>query len=409
LNQGKIGRSLRLYYFFYFCAIGVIEPYLNLYFRHLGFSGRQIGLLSGMPGLIHAVFPFLWTALADARRQRNEVFLFNTWATCIAFSLLFSTNRFWPLFLATMLFTIFRSPLIPLLNAFALQYGKERKVDFGRFRVWGSLGYILAAIVLGKLIDLTGSRVALYGILVAFLLCGFTWGRGIPWKGGGLERFRREFGEALRKKRLLAFLLVGQLTWMSWAAYSNFFTIHLEALRISKGFAGWAWALGVASEVALMFGWRRIASRFRSQDLLTAALILIAARWFLYSLARDTVAILSIQLLHGITFASFYLSSMAILDEMSPPGLKATSQGMYSAITFGLGSFLGGLGSGLLFDRFGMVVLFRASSLLALIALSVYLTGACPARCACKGGELQGLEGRNGPGEGDSISGGPNP
>jgi PPP family 3-phenylpropionic acid transporter len=160
---------------------------------------------------------------------------------------------------------------------------------------------------------------------------------------------------------------------MSWAAYSNFFTIHLEALGISKGFAGWAWALGVVSEVVLMFGWRRIASRFRSQDLLTFALILIAARWFLYSLARGTMAILSIQLLHGVTFASFYLSSMALLDEMTPPGLKATSQGMYSALTFGLGSFLGGLVSGLLFDRFGMVVLFRASSLLALIALSAYL------------------------------------
>jgi PPP family 3-phenylpropionic acid transporter len=372
LSQDKIGRSLRLYYFFYFCAIGVIEPYLNLYFRHLGFSGRQIGLLSGVPGLIHAVFPFLWTALADARQQRQQVFLFNTWATPLAFLSLLFAHNFGPLFLATILFTVFRSPLIPLLNAFSLQHGKEKRIDFGRFRVWGSLGYILAAIVLGKLIDLTSARTALYGILIAFLLCGLTWGKGTSWKGEAFEGFRKEFSKVLREKRLLAFLLVGHLTWMSWAAYSNFFTIHLEALGISKGVAGWAWALGVVSEVALMFGWRRISSRFRSPDLLSWALLLIAARWFLYSLARDAVAILPLQLLHGITFAAFYLSSMAILDEMAPASLRATSQGMYSALTFGLGSFLGGLGSGFLFDQFGMAFLFRVSSLLALIALAWY-------------------------------------
>jgi PPP family 3-phenylpropionic acid transporter len=160
---------------------------------------------------------------------------------------------------------------------------------------------------------------------------------------------------------------------MSWAAYSNFFTIHLEDLGISKGFAGWAWALGVVSEVAIMFGWRRVSSRFRSRDLLSFALIVIAIRWFLYSLARGPLAILSIQLLHGIAFATFYLSSMAILDEMTPPALKATSQGMYSALTFGLGSFLGGAISGLLFDQLGMVALFRVSSIMALLALWLYM------------------------------------
>lgn len=369
-----MGRRLRSYYFFYFCAIGAIEPYLNLYFRHLGFSGRQIGLLSGTPGLIFAIFPFLWTALADLRRQRSQVFLFNTWASFLPLLLLLVADGFYLLFLATILFAIFRSPLIPLLNAFALQYGKEKKIDFGRFRVWGSLGYILAAIVLGKLIDLTSSRAALYGMLVAFGLCGLSWGRGAAWKGEPYEGFWREFGRALREKRLLAFLLVGHLTWMSWSAYSNFFTIHLENLGISKGTAGWAWGLGVASEAILMFGWRRIASRFRPQDLLKVGLILIAARWFLYSLAQSPLAILSIQLLHGVTFALFYLASMAILDEMTPPGLKATSQGMYSAFTFGLGSLLGGLGSGFLFDQFGMAFLFRVSSLLALIALLLYST-----------------------------------
>ena len=122
-----------------------------------------------------------------------------------------------------------------------------------------------------------------------------------------------------------------------------------------------------------MFGWRRIASRFPARDLLSFALVLVALRWFLYSLAQGPAAILFIQLFHGVAFATFYLSSMAILDEMAPPSLRATSQGMYSALTFGLGSFLGGPVSGLLFDRLGMAALFQVSSIMALVALYVYV------------------------------------
>jgi PPP family 3-phenylpropionic acid transporter len=373
LSHANIGRRLALYYFFYFSAIGVLEPYLNLYFRHLGFSGRQIGLLSGLPGLVFATFPFFWTALADARRRRNEVFVLTTWAASLSFFLLLCTDHFWVLLLINLLLCTFRSPLIPLLNAFTLQYGKERGIEYARFRAWGSLGYMVAAIVIGKLIDWHSPRIALYGALVAFLLCGVSWGRGLPWMEGHLAGFGKELKELVKQKRLLAFLWIGHLTWMSWAAYSNFFTIHLEALGMSKAFAGWAWALGVVSEVGLMFRWREIASRFPSRRILTFALILIAVRWALYSVLKSPAAILSVQLLHGVSFAAFYLSSMAILDEIAPSGLRATSQGMYSALTFGLGSLVGGLCSGFLFDRFGMVTLFRVSSLIALLALCCYL------------------------------------
>jgi PPP family 3-phenylpropionic acid transporter len=372
LTPERIGRSLRLYYFFYFGAIGILEPYLTLYFRHLGLSGSEIGILAGIPGLIFALFPFLWTLWADTRHCRRTVFLLNTWATPVAFLLLFAGKSFGLLFFASLLFAAFRSPLIPFLNTYSLQYGKERGIDFARFRVWGSLGYIVAAIGCGQLIDISSPRAALYGILVCLLLCGISWGKGLEEKEGK-ERIRKWNWSGLRgERKLLLLLLVGLLTWMSWAPYSNFFTIHLEGLGISKGWAGLAWALGVSSEVGLMFAWPALSSRFRSQDLLSVGLFLVASRWLLYSIVRGPGAILSLQLLHGITFACFYLSSMALLEEVVPPVLRASGQGVYSAVTFGLGNLLGGPLSGILFDRLGMVVLFRVASLLALMALILH-------------------------------------
>lgn len=59
-------RHLATYYFWYFAAVGVFEPYLAPFRRQMGFPPAQIGLLNSiMPG-VAAFAPSLWTAAAFA-------------------------------------------------------------------------------------------------------------------------------------------------------------------------------------------------------------------------------------------------------------------------------------------------------------------------------------------------------
>ena len=60
---------LAAYYFWYFAATGVSEPYLPPFWRSLGFSRTDLGVLNATGPAVSALAPFLWTACADLTRH----------------------------------------------------------------------------------------------------------------------------------------------------------------------------------------------------------------------------------------------------------------------------------------------------------------------------------------------------
>lgn len=365
-------RYLAAYYFWYFAAIGVLEPYLTLYYRHLGFSGAQIGFLSALAAGALAVGPAIWTAWADAVGRQQAVFAWNTWVAGILLLLVPAFPAFLPLVLVVGLFSFVRSPLIPLANAMVLHALGPRPEGFGRVRLWGSVGYIAAAVLVGWLIDRAGARLGILAGALALFACGGMV-RGRAGQAAMALPAWREFRALFTNGNFVGFLGATFLARVSSGTYTTFFTIHLETLGISKAVAGLAWALGVASEVAIMASWRRIATRGSLRTLLAVGLTAHALRWYLYTTTAREAGILGIQLLHGLTFGLFYLAAVQFVDETTPSPLRATGQGIFAAATFGLGGIIGNLLSGGLYDAVGMVVLYRLSAGIALGAAGLFL------------------------------------
>jgi len=61
------------FYFLYFAAFASLLPFFVLFYQGLGFSGAQIGLLTGVPPLITLVgAPFL-SGVADATQRHKLI------------------------------------------------------------------------------------------------------------------------------------------------------------------------------------------------------------------------------------------------------------------------------------------------------------------------------------------------
>lgn len=59
--------------FLFFASVASVSPYTVLYYRGLGFTGAQIGLLTGITPLITLFSVPLWTGLADVTRRHRLV------------------------------------------------------------------------------------------------------------------------------------------------------------------------------------------------------------------------------------------------------------------------------------------------------------------------------------------------
>ncbi len=280
----------------------------------------------------------------------------------------------WPLAGLLAAYAIVKSPLIPLANAMAFTQG--RREEFGRIRVWGTLGYIAAAVLLGPLIDRVGLSAVLYGGGLALLCGGLVAQRGFADGGGGLGGgFGRAFAALMRDGNFLRFLGVAFIARVAGGPFIVFFTIHLQRLGISKSWAGLAWGLGATLEVLVMLAWAPLLGRFGTRALLATGLCLGAVRWIGFAVATEVWSILAIQLLHGLAFGTTYLASVHFLDATVSPALRGTGQGLYAAVTFGLGGIVGNVASGTLVDRVGMSNLYLGAAVLGLVAWGLFLVG----------------------------------
>jgi len=170
-------------------------------------------------------------------------------------------------------------------------------------------------------------------------------------------------------------LAATSMAWMSYGPYTIFFTIQLGALGYSRTFAGIAWAMAAACELAVMACWSRLWPLLSARRWLGVAIAASAVRWLLFVLVRDPVSLLLVQLTHALTFGVFYLAAVEQVDALVPRTLRATAQGVLSSATFGVGSFLGNLLGGLLYPALGMTWLYGAAAGVAAAGLGVYWFG----------------------------------
>ena len=328
-----------------------------------------------MPG-VATVAPFLWTAYADLTRRGDRIFLWATWLSAVAACALPNARRLVPAAVGVFCLAAFRSPLIPFANSMALRALRDRPQRYAGIRLWGTIGYICAALGSGPVMDRLGLRVGMHGAAAAMLACGV-----VAWAGRSRERVRlapvglREILEAMRDRRFLVLLAATGLAWVSYGPYGTFYTIHLERLGFSRAFAGAAWALAAGSELVVMLLWPRLCVWAAPRTWLIAGLAAHPVRWLLSSSARDPGVLLAIQLTHAFTFGVFYLAAVQIVHGLVPEGLKTTAQGVFAAVTFGIGGFVGnGLG-GLLYEAIGMTALYLAAGIVSGLGTVLYVLG----------------------------------
>ena len=344
--------------------------------REFGLSSAEIGLLNAIMPAVATVAPFLWTGYADVTRRGDRIFLWTTWLSALTALALPNAQRFLPAAVGVFGLATFRTPLIPFANSMTLRALRDRPQRYAAIRLWGTLGYIIAAVGAGPVMDRLGLRIGMYGVVLAMLACGV-----VAWTGRSRERVRLaavgplEILESLRDPRLLILVTATGLAWVSYGPYGTFYTIHLEHLGFSRAFAGTAWALAAGSELVVMLLWPRMCGWATPRTWLIVALSAHPVRWLLSSIAHGPVLLLTIQLTHAFTFGVLYLAAVQIVHGLVPEGLKTTAQGVFAAVTFGIGGLVGNSLGGLLYEAIGMAALYIAAAVVSGWGLLLYVVG----------------------------------
>ena len=146
-----------------------------------------------------------------------------------------------------------------------------------------------------------------------------------------------------------------------------------EDLNASNFLCGVSVLITVMFEIPLFYFSKFIMKRVSLHSMNVIAAIAYCFRVVTYTLINPDSQwmLLSVEPLHGVTFALHKLSCLHYISSIAPTGLEASAQSVLSVVQ-SLGSATGVLCSGVIIDRFGSDVLYRSAATLIMIATAVY-------------------------------------
>jgi PPP family 3-phenylpropionic acid transporter len=351
---------LRLVYFCYYGMVGAFMPFFAPYLRGLGFTGEQIGTVQMIPSLLSPVVATAWAAYADRHAGPARALAISTaWAALAALALPFART---PLAVAAVVFVMSLGDrsVVPLVDSVTLEHCRATPGrSYARIRLFGSLGFVVLALAVGRVLTARGARAAdpLVPLVVTALVGAYALAaRRLPPSPVHADRpGPKDLLALLRHRPLLALLGACAIHWMACAPFHLLFGVFVRDRGLSPDVAGIGMAAGVAAEILALVAFPRLEARFSLRALFATAFLGSAVRWALLWRAEAAPAIVLLQLLHGLTFGLFWGSATAAMGALVPSRLRATGQALFTAVVFGAGNGLGYSLSGAGYDRYGAV------------------------------------------------------
>ncbi|MBE9609462.1 MFS transporter [Chitinilyticum piscinae] len=369
MPQRKSLLAIAGFYFCYFAFNGIFSPYWGLYLAALAFPSWQIGILTSLTQVNRIYAPTLWGWLADRSGRQVLILRIAGLMAVSGFTVLLVSREFWPLLLGVWLASFFWSAALPLVEATSMSLLKGDGGAYARLRIWGSIGFVVATVVAGYLIQALGVGVLpwlvmaiMAGLAVySFLVRPVAANRE---EGGAAE----PFGAILRRGEVRALFAACFLMALAHGPYYSFYSIYVADHGWSKSAIGWLWTIGVMAEIAVFWLMPQLTRRFSLRALLLFGLALAAARFLLIAWGVSHPAVLLLaQLGHGFTFGCHHAVTMAYIHKHFRGAHQAKGQALNIAFSFGLGGTSGGVLAGWLWPHWGGMWVFTAAAFAAVL------------------------------------------
>src|SRR6266508_292143 len=196
------------FYFLYFAAFASLLPFFVLFYQRLGFSGGQIGLLTGVPPLITIVGARFWTGVADSTRRHKLIMGLGLLVSVVAVLLLPFFKSFAAIFLLIALIHLFLSPVASLADSATLSMLGEERALYGRIRLGGTIGWGLFAPIAGAIVQNFGLKIAFWTYSAIMFINFFVSQKFSFGKAEGHASNHGDFRVLLTDRRWFFFLLV---------------------------------------------------------------------------------------------------------------------------------------------------------------------------------------------------------
>ena len=238
-------------------------------------------------------------------------------------------------------------PTLALSNTVAFSNIDDRN-KFPALRVWGTIGWIAAGLVVGglgmssspKIFTLGAVSAIVLGILCFLLPATPPPAKGKPINLGTLLMF--DAFKMLGNKPFLVFIICSALICVPLAYYFAYTAVYLPQIGFQAPAS--TMALGQVSEIFFMLLVPFFFRKWGVKIMILIGMLAWMARYLLFAFGAPDQVVWMILLgvvLHGICYDFFFVTGFMYTDNKAPKEVRSQAQSLLVFFTQGLGMFFG--------------------------------------------------------------------
>lgn len=374
LEEGSL--KFKLLYFFMYGGLGVLAPYVPVFFERLQMSKSQIGFLLMIPSVSSFIFAPPWSMLSDRLNLRCEVMFFALVTSQIMTFSMYFFDAFLSMSLIVMIGSVLKAPLTSLLDSLVIESLVD-KTRYGSLRLWGAVSFALTSFLGGAIIAAFGGDTdndvhpflyvfglhALFGGLTGLIIFSIllrarhdktievrrleklnleqndfcdvgddvkTDREGIPCEEVVVTE-NKSSGASLisvltSELSVGIFLVVVFCSGLGSGVIDGFLFLRLKSLGGSGLVMGVSRAITCIAEVPCFHISGMLQKKLGTWRLLALTQAAFVIRFAYYSLLTEPWAVLPCEVLHGFTFAIMWSTACTYADEIAPRRIHSTIQ-----------------------------------------------------------------------------------
>lgn len=378
-DLGKHSAWLRLFLInvSFWVACGSCAPFLSAYYKRIGLSFTQIGVLLAI-GPIFAIFiQPLWAMLSDRTGKRKLLLILLALCTAGAYLLYYLGTSFAVCLLAVLVVSLFSLALLPLCDALVIDRANAYGFPFARIRIGGTLGYAVMVFGAGMFLEkFDGAQFAvapvaylLFAGAVMLLPQGSARKEAAPVRKE-VAPARKEAATARKKaapakrkavparesifdtSEILFVLALALIESLGLGFCGSFTGSYAVELGFGSSLIGVLSCISALSEVPILLFAGKLMDRFGEIPLLIFSGIMMSLRLCLTGMGL-VPAMISAQLLQSVTYMTTYICCTQYISKHVRTGKMSQGQSALAIVQSGLAAVASNLFGGMLVDAVG--------------------------------------------------------
>jgi nucleoside transporter len=371
----RIQLSVMMFLNFFVWGIWFVTMGTYLTKGSIGATGGQTGLAYGTQCLGAIIAPFIVGMIADRFFAAQKILGILHLAGAGLLYYISTQSDFGSFYSLLLIYMIIYMPTLALVNAIALKQISNAEKQFAGIRLWGTIGWIVAGLIIGwmawepaKAVMEAGSAngasdeakaaltaaasklqvtytvaavvSALFGVFCFFLP------NTPPPKAGKDVSIGEVLGldalKVLRDKNYLIFFIASILICIPLAFYYGQANQFLNEAGMS-GAAG-KMTMGQMSETVFLFLMPWFFARFGTKQMLLIGMLAWVIRYALFAYGDTGSGLWMLYsgiILHGICYDFFFVTGQIYTDQKAGAQVRSSAQGLITLATYGIGMYIG--------------------------------------------------------------------